>query len=332
MPSFEIVIGKDSSMIPPPSLELLEDRRLLSGTYARPTVVPPPDVFPDEFTRALAFAQTVDNGYGPSALRFGLDGIDGSVLFDRLAMSPNEAYGLHRESERETLSSLVSSLENDTEGNPIATGSTGMRSSAAWEMRTAVLNDHSSPVAEPVAQPSALPSGTTADTLFSLDNSASWQATTDLTASGPFADAVFLDGWQGGLPAPQVDLVPAAHKDLTAIAAYLVGSASTARVPEAPPASGMEIGATDFIVGLPPARPEPTAVQPVAREASPIVPDRLPPLPPVHVPTVTQPQACDQQPGDKDSPSDGRQDTDADDAPSAGSESADVQGEAENGE
>ncbi len=311
-------------MIPPPSLELLEDRRLLSGAYGLPPVVPLPGVLSGEYSRALEYVRTVDNGSGLFAMRIGLEGIEGNSLFERLGLSPSEAFVLHRESERETLSSLMSSLENDAHGNSIEIGSFVVRSSVAWETPAAAFNDRSQTGAEPSAQPSALPSGAIADSLSSLGNIVPGDASTDLAASGPFADAVFLDGWPDGLPAPQVDLVPAANKDLTIIAAYLVGSPVAAPAPAVPPASGTEAGSTDFIVGLQPARPESSPAKSVARESSPITLDLIPATAPAHTPTAVEPQTCAQPPDFRHNAPVGRQDTNADHAPPSGSESADM--------
>jgi hypothetical protein len=75
-------------------------------------------------------------------------------------------------------------------------------------------------------------------------------------------DNVLLDGWLDEVPPPQVDFVPAAEKDLTIIAAYLVGtppspdrsdsarSGPSTKADQDSPDAAVG-GLTDFIVGLP---------------------------------------------------------------------------------
>ena len=66
---------------------------------------------------------------------------------------------------------------------------------------------------------------------------------------GPFADGVILDAWQGGLPLPRTEAVPIATRDLTIIAAYLVGTPPTPGSADGAAPSGTESSLTDFIVG-----------------------------------------------------------------------------------
>jgi len=159
---------------------------------------------------------------------------------------------------------------------------------------------------------------------LALDLIALAEGTGEMPPPGPFADTVILDAWQGGLPLPQTEVVPAAEKDLTIIAAYLVGTPPARPPADAAPPSAPDPGLTDFIVGRqesppePPGLPPPECVavaptRPPEEQQRPLVSDRATPASSARDERRVDPDACiippverGERPGDE--PQDGEPD------------------------
>jgi hypothetical protein len=73
--------------------------------------------------------------------------------------------------------------------------------------------------------------------------------TVDVAQTARLSEDVLLDAWADGIPAPQADLVPFADRDLSIVAAYLVGPPGSGDAVESVQDIGSELGLTDFIVG-----------------------------------------------------------------------------------
>jgi hypothetical protein len=217
-------------------------------------------------------------------------------------------------SERVVLSSLVGSLENSR----VPRGdkeSRGMRSISPTEsINTSTQNDSPASM-ETSGQPLALSAIAAENTLF-LDSTAPSDGTVDLAITAPFADGVFFDAWQEGLPAPQPEVAPAADRKLTIIATYLVDAPPAKQATEVPPRRETESGPTDFVVGLPDrpsVPPSPNAAD--NQTAPPTLPATPYTLPPPQIQTPPAPKA---DPGDvppdngEQSPPDQQTDADPD--------------------
>jgi hypothetical protein len=308
----EIIVGKDTIMLLPPYLETLEDRSLPSAAYGplpdfRP-LMPSPGYDSRTFARQLdsdnrvAIRDELNLVPQTPAPRYDVD-LDKEVLdalprmpfpLDDLGeRQPDDPFGIRRRYDTDALSSLVSSLEDGADEDSIASDSAGKQSASPREIAGEELQDHSRVDSEASGQPSALSAVASTDLFSSLDGGVLGDGTPEMMGlPGPFADTVFLDGWQTGLPAPQAELVPAGNKDLTIIAAYLVASPSAQPPAKVSPANEAETGPTDFIVGVEPKMTDPSPMrttdspmesspQPLARESLPVAPARSSAAPPL---------------------------------------------------
>jgi hypothetical protein len=172
---------------------------------------------------------------------------------------------------REALLPIVAKTvteEKDADGT-----SAGTRGASVWDSpgaNTARVSPGSLTWGQSARSPAvALP-----ESPLALDLIALADATSEMPPPGPFADTVILDAWQGGLPLPQTEVVPAAEKDLTIIAAYLVGTPPARPLADATPPRAPDTGLTDFIVGRQESPPE-RAVFPTDESVA--VPPRRPP-------------------------------------------------------
>jgi hypothetical protein len=329
-------------MLLPPNLEALEDRTLPSAinapepVYHLASAESVPNILVPKLDNEdrVTIREELKAAPQPYSLRFGIDTGKVDITADELLeRQPDDAFESHRHNERDTLSSLTNSLESGVSGGPLDSGSYDVKSVTLPETQNSAALDRLPAASEPSGQASSLSAGASLDNLSSLATSTFGDGTADVVFQGPLADSVFLDGWQSGLPAPQADLVPAANKDLTIIAAYLVGFPSAPPPTAIGPASAAETGPTDFIVGLQSqtSKPSPartadnhtdTSPQPSACDSSPAAPDHIATAPPAYVPTPAAADPCVVVPDAKtDSPSE--QDTANEVTPSP-SDSADV--------
>jgi hypothetical protein len=324
-------------MRPPLSLETLEGRMLLSAAYSELAGVVLSAPLSNEVAGVRALPKT-DGGDGLNlaaqdltapSIQSEIDwGRDVSILYDHDDSPPVDAFDWDwvRQGARDALSSVVGSLENSSEVR-VENGLPVIQSVPARETTDGSVQDRSRAVLEPSGQAPTLPAGAAVNNNSSLGPDAPSEQTVDLAAAGSFADIVFLDAWQDGLPAPQPELAPAVDKNLTIIPAYLVGAPPAMPAKETTPNTETETGPTDFIVGFQDRQPTPSPPRAaetgqgdkgIKGEEEMSMP--LCPLIPLHsrparVPESAKVDMCNVPPDGKQGSPDGKPDMEADSEP-----------------